>query len=326
MTGGTARGTAGGTARGAAGGLSSARRVRAVRLRGRSVAAIVVASLAGVAAFGWPFLAPGTAEHAAATGGLPHSADAPWIFVALLPLLLAVVMAQLSDGGLDTKAVAMLGVLAACGAALRPLGGGVTSASPVFFLLIPAGRVLGRGFGFVLGAVTLFASALLTGGVGPWLPFQMLATGWVGFFAGCLPPAKGRLEVLLLAAYGAVAGLLFGALMNLWFWPFLGTGGAPHGAAYLPGAGAGANLAHYWTFYLTTSLGYDVPRALTNAALVLVAGPAVLLALRRAARRAAFDAPVEFVPAAPASPGPSLRHDQRGKSPENRPRTALNPR
>ena len=38
----------------------------------------------------------------------------------------------------------------------------------------------------------MFASALLTGGVGPWLPFQMLCAAWVGFFAGCLPPARGR--------------------------------------------------------------------------------------------------------------------------------------
>ena len=54
-------------------------------------------------------------------------------------------------------------------------------------MLVLGGRVFGRGFGFVLGAVTLFVGALLTGGVGPWLPFQMLGAAWVGFFAGCLP-------------------------------------------------------------------------------------------------------------------------------------------
>jgi energy-coupling factor transport system substrate-specific component len=45
---------------------------------------------------------------------------------------------------------------------------------------------------------------------------------------------------------------------------------------------------------VTTSLGFDIPRALLTGALVVAAGPAVLLALRRAARRAAFDAPVGF--------------------------------
>ena len=48
-----------------------------------------------------------------------------------------------------------------------------------------------RNFGFVLGAVTLLASALLTGQVGPWLPFEMLGCAWTGFGAGCLPAAHG---------------------------------------------------------------------------------------------------------------------------------------
>ena len=57
----------------------------------------------------------------------------------------------------------------------------------VFFLLILAGRVFGPGFGFVLGCTSLFASALMTAGVGPWLPFQMLVSAWVGMGAGLLP-------------------------------------------------------------------------------------------------------------------------------------------
>ena len=81
----------------------------------------------------------------------------------------------------------MLGVLSAIGAALRPLGAGMAGIETVFFLLVLAGRVYGPGFGFVLGTTTLFASALLTGGVGPWLPFQMLAAAWVGLGAGLLP-------------------------------------------------------------------------------------------------------------------------------------------
>ena len=57
----------------------------------------------------------------------------------------------------------------------------------VFFLLILAGRVFGPGFGFALGCTSLFASALLTAGVGPWLPFQMMVSAWVGMGAGLLP-------------------------------------------------------------------------------------------------------------------------------------------
>jgi hypothetical protein len=78
------------------------------------------------------------------------------------------------------------------GAALRPLGAGTAGVETIFFLLVLGGRALGPGFGFCLGLHTLFASALLTGGVGPWLPFQMIACAWVGLGAGLLPRAAGR--------------------------------------------------------------------------------------------------------------------------------------
>ena len=121
--------------------------------------------------------------------GSPTCARPPLLFTLLLPLVLMVVLSELADGGIDAKAVAMLGVLTAVGAALRPLGTGVAGFEPVFFLLVLAGRAFGPGFGFVLGATTLFASALTTGGVGPWLPFQMLAAAWVGVGPGLLPAA-----------------------------------------------------------------------------------------------------------------------------------------
>jgi energy-coupling factor transport system substrate-specific component len=268
------------------------RRPVAIAVRWRSTFALTVASLFGVLAFGWPFLLHGTSANVDAA----HTTDAPWIFAIVLPLLLLVVLAELADGGMDAKAIALLGVLAACGAALRTVSIDATGVSPVFFLLLPAGRVLGRGFGFVLGMLTLFGSALLTGGVGPWLPFQMLAAGWVGLFAGCLPPLRGRAEVLMLAAYGAVAGLLYGAVTNLWFWPFETSGLSPQ-ISYVPGASWLVEVHHYASFYVATSVGWDLSRAIGNTMLVLLAGRTVLLALRRAARRAAFNSAVTFVPA-----------------------------
>ena len=160
----------------------SMRPVHAVRVRAHTWVVLAVGSLAGLIMFLWPLLTsppPGTA----------HSAEAPFIFVLILPLVIAVVLAELSSGGLDVKAIAMLGLLSAVGAALRPLGAGTAGIETVFFLIILAGRVYGPGFGFVLGAITLFTSALLTGSVGPWLPFQMLASAWVGLGAGLLPRA-----------------------------------------------------------------------------------------------------------------------------------------
>jgi energy-coupling factor transport system substrate-specific component len=299
------------------------------------VAAVVLTSAVGLVAFGWP-LVIGTGT------GLEHAADAPWFFTALLPLLLAVVLAEVADGrgagsgvprgvsgagvprgvsgagvprgvsgagvprgvsgagvphGMDAKAVALLGVLAAMGAALRPFGAGTAGLEPTLFLLVLSARVLGPGFGFVLGAITYFASGLLTAGVGPWLPFQMLGAAWVGLLAGLLPGGAaarpgGRVELAMLAGYTAVAALGYGLLLNLWFWPF-GTYGNTS-VAFVPGAPVTENLRHLLAFTLATSLGYDLPRAVLNATLVVVLGPPVLRALRRAARRAAFDAVPRF--------------------------------
>ena len=257
-------------------------------VRWRAAVTMGVTTLVGLAAFLWPFLAqPGS--------GLAHSADAPWLFVLLIALLTALVVAELSSGGLDAKTVAVLGVLAAAGGALRVLSGGTAGLEPMFFLLVMAGRVLGPGMGFVLGALAVLVGAFLTGGVGPWAPFQMIAAGWVGFGAGALPRASGRTERVMLAGYGLLAGLLYGVVMNLWFWPFLSTSGAPAGAAFVPGDPVSANLSRYAVFYLATSLGWDLPRGVLTAVLVMVAGRPVLASLRRGTRRAAFGATGQFV-------------------------------
>ncbi|KUJ37329.1 ABC transporter permease [Streptomyces albus subsp. albus] len=279
-----------------------------MRLGLRSAVALVLVSGIGVAAFGWPLLA-------APSSGLAHSGDAPWLFAALLPLLLGVAVATIADNaghadnaagaagaggparGLDAKSVAMLGVLAAAGAALRPLGAGTAGIEPMFFLMVLSGRVLGPGFGFVLGSVAMFASALLTGGVGPWMPFQMLSMGWVAMGAGLLPGARrlrGRAELLLLAGYGAVASVLYGTVMNLQGWPYLG--GMAASVSFVPGDPLPDNLARFVAYCLATSLGWDLPRAVVTVVLTLTLGGSVLRALRRATRRAAFDAPVSFEP------------------------------
>lgn len=261
----------------------------AVRLGTRSTFAILATSLVGVVAFGWPLIA------APESTAIAHASDAPWIFAIVIPLLLAVVLAQFTDRGMDAKAIALLGVLSAVVSALRPLGGGTAGLEPIWVILVLGGRALGPGFGFALGAVSLFSSALLTGGVGPWLPFQMLGAAWVGLGAGLLPQVRGRAELGLLALYGAVASFAYGLLLNLWFWPF--TAGLPAAIAFVPGASIGENLFAWLRFTVLTSLGYDIPRAILTVTLILIAGPVVLTALRRVSRKAAFDAAPVFEPA-----------------------------
>ncbi|TDC64415.1 ECF transporter S component [Streptomyces hainanensis] len=281
------------------------RRATALRVGPRAAAVLALASLVGLAMFCWPLLSPPEPQ------AMAHAGHAPLLFVLLLPVVLAVVLAEMSEGGIDPKTLALLGVLAAVNAALRPLGAGTAGIETVFFVLILAGRVFGPGFGFALGAVSLFASALLTAGVGPWLPFQMMAAGWVGLGAGLLPRrASGRAEIALLAGYGMLAAYAYGLMMNLWFWPY--ATGPDTQLSIDPEAGAAENLHTFVLYTLATStFGWDTGRALTNLVAVTVLGPAVLTTLRRAARRAAFDAPVTFEPAAASASGPH-REQQEG--------------
>ncbi|HET7305535.1 MAG TPA: ECF transporter S component [Segeticoccus sp.] len=257
-----------------------------LRFRGPAAVSLGLVTLVGLAAFGWPFVV-------SSPQALAHGQDAPWFFALLLGLLSLVVLAEIAAGGLDAKTVAVLGVLTAAGGALRVLSAGTAGLEPMFFLIVLAGRVLGRSLGFVVGALALVTGAFLTGGVGPWLPFQMICMGWVGLGAALLPPLGGRGERLLLAGYGLVASMVYGAAMNLWFWPFMGAS-APQGAGFVPGAGPTANLGHYAVFYAATSLTWDLPRGLLTAALVLLAGRPVLGTLRRAVRRASFGARPTF--------------------------------
>lgn len=268
----------------------------AIRMPRRSAVTVLLASAVGVVAFLWPFLA--------APSGFERSFTPPLMFGVLLLLVLAVIFAEIADGGIDAKAVAMLGVLSAVNAALRPLGAGTAGFETVFFVLVLAGRVFGPGFGFSLGCTSIFASALITGGVGPWLPYEMFGSAWIGLVAGLLPPLRGKREIAMLAVYGAAAGYLYGLLLNLSFWPFSLDPGSS--IAYLPGASFTAQWHRYLLFDVTTSLGWDTGRAVTNLVLIVLAGPPVLAVLRRAARRASFQAPVEFTQPAPAQPGPSV--------------------
>ncbi|MEI2640702.1 MAG: ECF transporter S component [Microthrixaceae bacterium] len=264
--------------------MSTRRNVVPIGLRSGVV--LLIASVAGLTMFLWPLLV-------SQSESTSHRSDAPFVFVMILPVILMVVLAELRGAGIDTKSLAMLGVLSAIGAALRPMGAGVAGIETVFFLLILAGRVYGPGFGFVLGNTTMFASALITAGVGPWLPFQMLAAGWVGMGAGMLPKVRGRAEIALLALYGIVAAFAYGFVMNMWFWPF--SIGTDTQLSYVPGDAVISNLHRFVLYTIGTStLGWDIGRAVTNAVAIALLGPAVLVTLRRAVRRAAFDSPATF--------------------------------
>lgn len=248
--------------------------------RARSAAMYAGTTAVGLAAFLYPFWLPDGSVR-----GPAHGADAPLVAAAIGVLVVATLALEVRQGTMTAAAVAVLGVLSAAAGLMRLLdlpGGG----NGIFFLVVLAGAALGPRLGLLLGLCAMTVSAVLTGGVGPWLPFQMLGLGWMGAGAGWLGRLTARLsprsEVAALAAYGWVWGFVYGAVLNLWFWPFVRDGGP---LSWEPGLGVAATAGRYWSFYMATSSAWDAAGALVNALLILAVGRPVVAALRRAAAR-----------------------------------------
>lgn len=253
-----------------------------VKFSAKSALVLAIASLFSIAGFVWPFFYRGS--------DLPKTQVFFWCAVAAAFVL---VILEISTSGLDAKSVALLGVLAGLISALRPLGAGAVGIEPMWFVLILSARVFGPSFGFLLGLISMFASALLTGGLGPWLGYQIFAAAWIGMAAGFLPKkVSGKAEIAMLLIFGACAAGVFGILMDLQFWPWVLGGNTQ--LSYIPGGSLLENLSRFFTFHFATAMAWDIPRAIFTTILIAFTGPSVLSALRRTHTRAAFLTPVVF--------------------------------
>jgi energy-coupling factor transport system substrate-specific component len=236
---------------------------------------LIVISTAGAALFLWPL----------AGAGAPGSAAAAAVSIGCLVVLLGV---ETMSRRLDTRGMALIAAIAAVDAALRlALVSGIGGFSPMFLLILCAGYAMGAEFGFLCGATALLVSALVTAGVGPWLPYEMFAAGWVGAAAGLAGVGRRgqtprRRDVVVLAVVGIVAGFAYGAVMDVWDWTFFR--GAPD-IGFMPSLSAAATAGRFAHFYLATSLVYDSFRAIGNAVLVAVLATPILSALVRLRRR-----------------------------------------
>ena len=259
-----------------------------------SMAIFGISTLIGVIAFLYPFWLPVVQQSARIR--LAHADDSPLMLTLLVGICFVTILLEVQGQATSAKLIALLGMLVAINSILRfieaafPMPGGF---SPVFFLVILAGYIFGARFGFLMGALTLLVSSLITGLTGPWLPYQIFTAGWVGMTAPLCRSAVWLLsgegkwrEVLILAWFSGLWGLLYGAIMNIWFWPFaIG----PASQYWEPGITLPEILQRYTAFYLATSLVWDVARAAGNIALTLALGLPILRTLRRFRNRFTFE-------------------------------------
>ncbi|MBQ2988689.1 MAG: ECF transporter S component [Clostridia bacterium] len=98
--------------------------------------------------------------------------------------------------------------------ALSVLGRMFPVIKPVTVFAMLSGMFLGPEAGFLVGAFSALISNFWAG-QGPWTPFQMLAWGLIGFFAGVLASPLKRSRFLLYA-YGVIAAVAFSMVMDVW--------------------------------------------------------------------------------------------------------------
>jgi len=239
---------------------------------------VAVAGFASLLIFTWPLFIK--------AGEQNETLLAQSVFIVLMPLVLVLVLIEFATGDISSKHLALLGVLIALNAVIRLLGAGTAGIETAFFLIILGAFVFGSGFGFILGASSILVSALLTGGIGPWLPFQMMGAALVGLGAGLIPRAqKPWLQKLFLIGYAVFASFIYGGLMTMWNWPYLAGTGTQ--LSYVAGDALTANLSRFIQYEIVTGgLVWDLGRAITTSVLILLTGTALITTLKRAATRA----------------------------------------
>ena len=85
---------------------------------------------------------------------------------------------------------------------------------PITVITVMTAIYLGGESGFFVGALAAVLSNFYFG-QGPWTPFQMLAWGLIGLFAGYLSKWLKKSRGLLIA-YGIMSGVVYSMVMDVW--------------------------------------------------------------------------------------------------------------
>jgi energy-coupling factor transport system substrate-specific component len=182
------------------------------------------------------------------------------------------------------RVLALVATLAALAVVGRLVFAAIPNVKPTTDIVLFAGYALGAIPGFAVGAVTALVSNVFLS-QGPWTPWQMVGWGATGVAGALLARVLRDREPgrLVLAAVCGVAGLVFGAWMDL----------------YQLSLAAHQDLDTYLALS-ASSLPYNIAHATGNVVFCLLIGPVFIRALRRYRRR------FEVRWAAPAAAGAAL--------------------
>jgi len=176
-------------------------------------------------------------------------------------------LALYERGRSGSREIGLVAVLIAAASAGRVLFAAVPGAQPVTAIAIIAGVALGPRAGIAVGAGSaLVSNAFL--GQGPWTPWQMLLWGLAGLAGGLLAPALRRSRTALVAV-GVAISLVFGALMDVW---------------QLAAFGPALTLTAFAAVHVR-AIPFDLAHAIATAAILGLAGPALIALVDRSAVR-----------------------------------------
>lgn len=120
------------------------------------------------------------------------------------------------------RELVVISVLIAIGVIGRQVFFMLPQMKPVIAISVIAGASLGPGAGFLVGAMIAFVSNFFFG-QGPWTPWQMMALGLAGMFAGLIfqkwnrrEPKPSKVHKIAVCVFGLVSGYFYGLIVDLW--------------------------------------------------------------------------------------------------------------
>lgn len=138
------------------------------------------------------------------------------VIVLILITILALFFRSFERRKPRPRDIVPIAVMSAIGALGRILFAAIPNFKPTSAIVIITGMQFGPMAGFLTGALSALASNMFLG-QGPWTPWQMIAWGLIGFFAGIFQKKRWFQHRWVLYTFGMLSGILFGWLMNLWY-------------------------------------------------------------------------------------------------------------
>lgn len=137
-----------------------------------------------------------------------------WLSLAATVMAILLFYAGIEKKIVGTRRIVIISVMTALSVIGRFIFAAIPGFKPITAIVVITAVWLGPESGFMVGSLSAVISNFYFG-QGPWTPFQMFAWGLIGLIAGYLGKYLKKNRPLL-AVYGALAGVFFSFVMDIW--------------------------------------------------------------------------------------------------------------